>query len=173
MGRRERTDPDMRSRVLRFVAECPGTFASEAGRGIGVPQATTEYHLARLERQGILTSRVYLGRKRYFYASGISFQHQLMSCLLRQPAELRVLAHLMARPASTLTDLCSGLELPKSTLWYQLRRLVDARAVREEAVGRTKRYWVVRGEQIPALETEMRCSSTGRGVHRHKSRQRR
>lgn len=118
---------DVAERLIRLVHDFPGLHLREIARQLDLSEALTGYHADQLVAQGRLRSDSEAGYRR-FYPVGPgerpSAADRHLLALLRQPQLLRILLLLMARGRMTHPALVDALAMSKSSVSYQLNKLV-------------------------------------------------
>jgi len=142
---------ELKRRILRRVEAFPGLHLREIARQEEVSEALTGYHLDALVAQGDLEERVEAGYRRFYPTHGVTptAEERGLLALLRQPAPLEIVVFLLENPGATHTQVTEQLGRSKSTVSYQLQKLVEAGLVtaRTEPVG----YEVVDAKRIGRL----------------------
>ena len=125
-----------RSRILEVIGQRPGiTFSGVAGLS-GVSNGTADYHLHRLEREGLVSSAGYEGRKHYRLASRMVGRFVNLS-----PAEV-VGLKLASTPGLPIARLSRITGRSRTTLLRDLAHLRSRGLLGEAKVGKRKVYWI-------------------------------
>lgn len=126
----ERTDVEMRRRVLNLVNTYPGLHLRELQRRAETSSMLVEYHLNVLERVGLVTSIEEGGYRRFFPARGASVplgrNEKRWLGLLRQKVPLGITLFLIEHETAIHKDLADVVPVTKSTLTYHLKNMESA-----------------------------------------------
>ena len=145
-------DLENRRRIFQFVSGFQGAHLREVQRAVGLEIGVLDYHLDYLVKNGLLTSRKEMGRKRYF-TKALSPGDKALLAVLRQGVLRRLLMHILLNPGCTFRELHALSGTSKSTLSFHLKRLRGTGlVVRIDEGGRKgERYSAVKGEDIAKL----------------------
>lgn len=136
----ELLDNGVRRRVLEHVQEHVGADVKDTARAVGVSWSTAAYHLARLEREGVVTSRRAGRSKRFFVNGGAASGRAEAIGALRNPTALAIAELVARRPGLMQKEIGAALRLPPSTVSWHMRRLRALGVVREERRWRRAEY---------------------------------
>lgn len=141
-----------REAILRLSRANPGIHLRALGRDAGSSYGATLYHVARLEREGLVRTRR-AGLRRCVFPPGTTAVVDL------GPQE-RVYEHVRANPGVTQAELARHLGMSKQLASHHVRSL--------EARGRLRTASSVRGKALyaepPAAGTDERADPTGSPV---------
>ena len=126
----ERTDVEMRRRILDLVHRYPGLHLRELQRRAQTSVMLVEYHLNVLERLDLVTSSDEGGYRRFFPARGarvpLGKQEKTWLGMLRQPVPLGIALYLLEHEHAQHKDLTDVVPVTKSTLTYHLKNMEAA-----------------------------------------------
>lgn len=108
-----------RALILLIILERPGIHYSELVRRSSLAHGVVEHHLRRLESQGSVR-RIHVGNKITYYPAETSVR----SLPSHGSSSDRILHALRESPGSTRKDLSTTLRLRRTTLDYNLNRLL-------------------------------------------------
>lgn len=131
-------EPDLVTRIVRYVEDFPGTHLRELARQLGVSEALAGYHLDHLVHGRLLRSETQGGYRRLYPASTrgpTTRREKSHLALLRQRVPLRIVLILLERGSASHTDLGQALGLSKGAVTYQLHKLMEADLVRASSKG--------------------------------------
>ncbi len=128
----------VRGEIYREICREPGIHYRRLLRRIGVSNGTLAFHLAILERSGLVESRRAGGRK-LIYPRGV--KPQATDALLT-PARVGMLRLLRGRPGITLRDLADSLTLEATAANYHLAVLRSAGLVNGVRSGRRLAFYL-------------------------------
>lgn len=125
-----------RSRILEVIGQRPGiTFSGVVGFSC-VSNGTADYHLHRLEREGLVCSAGYEGRKHYRIASPMV--RKFVNLSSAQVVGLR----LPSTPGLPIARLSRITGRSRTTLLRDLAHLRSHGLLGEAKVGKRKVYWI-------------------------------
>jgi predicted transcriptional regulator len=159
-------DLDARRRIVEHVRQNPGLHLRALAETLQMPVSTLEYHTYHLVRHGHLSTREDGGFKSFYPAEGIDRRDKDILYLVRHEGPRRICAHLLLSPGATPGDLKTVTALSAPTLSFHLKKLRDARLVREEPAGRTKRLFVEDPERVASVLVTYRRSFLDDAVDR-------
>lgn len=136
----ELLDNDVRRRVHGHVSAHPGADVKGTAQAVGVSWSTASYHLARLEREGVLTSRRAGRSKRFFLNGGTVTVRADAIGALRNPTAFAIAELIAQHPGLMQKEIGAALQLPASTVSWHMRRLRDLGVVREVRRWRRAEY---------------------------------
>lgn len=132
-----------RANILACVERTPGAHLRGIERMANLPLGQVLYHLDRLERMGLVSSRRDSGFRRYFLASSIGRHEKRYLGALRLDAPRRVILALLRDGPLPHKVLLQTLGVAGSTLSFHLRRMMDAGILVRERDGPVQRYRIV------------------------------
>lgn len=136
----ELLDNEVRRRVHGHIHANPGADVKGTAAAVEVSWSTAAYHLARLEREGVLTSRRAGRSKRFFVNGGAVTVRAEAIGALRNPTAHAIARLVASRPGLMQKEIGAALGLPASTVSWHMRRLRDLGVVREERRWRRAEY---------------------------------
>ncbi|HEV8360708.1 MAG TPA: winged helix-turn-helix transcriptional regulator [Candidatus Thermoplasmatota archaeon] len=150
----ELMDNEVRRKVHAHVLAHPGADVKGTAEAVGVSWSTAAYHLARLQREGLVLARR-SGRSKRFFVNGHGASARADAiAALRNPTALAI-AELVARqPGLMQKEIGAALALPASTVSWHMRRLRALGVVAEQRRWRRAEY--APGEAWPELAVTMR-----------------
>jgi DNA-binding transcriptional ArsR family regulator len=133
-------DNEVRRKVHAHVTQHPGADVKTTALAVGVSWSTGAYHLARLQREGLVLARRSGRSKRFFVnGAGVSGRADAIAAL-RNPTAMAI-AELVARqPGLMQKEIGATLALPPSTVSWHMRRLRALGVVQEERRWRRAEY---------------------------------
>ena len=145
---------DPRHRVLAFVRDYPGVHVREVERRLHLSSKLATYHLAALERDGLVERVPEKGYARFvprvtkprWKAQDIAFL-----CLMRRAVAFRITLLLLARGPTTQGDLARSLDLAKASTTYHLHLLHDDGVVDVQQRGRERWYSLADPDRVRGL----------------------
>lgn len=128
-----------RQRILRAIERSPGLHFRELQRRLATGTGILDYHLRRLEKQGLVKAEKKRGNRRFFPVGFSEADREVLS-LLRAHTCRHLLLALLEHPGLSHRDLTRRLELSPSSITWSLQRLDAHGLLRIEERGREKHY---------------------------------
>src|SRR5687768_1803215 len=128
---------DARRKLYRCVEDYPGLHLAELARLAGLEANHAKYHLAYMEKHGLLSSRDEDGYWRFFprqegpigMQESISAHEKELLALMRQPIPLHVVLILLEGGVASHTEIEKQVRVGRTTLHYHMRKLETAGVV--------------------------------------------
>lgn len=135
-------DHERRDALLQGIRDHPGSAVADLVRLTGVPRNTTVYHLARLEREGLVSS-MREGRTRLYFAPGALHTRANSEALaaLRHDTARAIAVQIGREPGLDQNSLCQRFGLAPSLAHWHADRLVASGVVEKRREGRRVRYY--------------------------------
>jgi predicted transcriptional regulator len=139
---------EARRKLYGFVSEFPGLHLAELARLAGLEANHAKYHLAYMEKHGLVSSRDEDGYWRFFpktegpigLQESISAQDKELLALLRQPVPLHVTLILLDKGEASHGEIERQVRVGRTTLHYHVKKLERAGVVIGLKEGRERRY---------------------------------
>ncbi|WP_297070806.1 winged helix-turn-helix transcriptional regulator [Thermococcus sp.] len=126
--------------VLGFIKENPGLNFNEISRRLGLAKGDLQYHLHRLEKLGMITSRKG-GLKRHYFPTGIFSEREKDILALLSSENVRgIIMYMIAKPGVTQKELCEELGLSPPTVNYYIGKLQELGLVQSMRDGKFVKY---------------------------------
>lgn len=157
---RDLLELEARRRVYRRVEEFPGLHLSEVARQCGLETNHAKYHLAYLERHGLVSSREEGSYQVFFprregplgQQESVDAADKAVLALLRQPVPLHAVLVLLARDGGcSHAELVAELPVGRSTVHYHLGKLERAGVVSSRRDGKERVYTLADGDRLLGL----------------------
>lgn len=126
---------DTRSRIAETVRTNPGLHFSEIVDHLDLAPGQVQYHVRRLTSAEVLVPASVEGRTHYFPPTYSAWERQALALLRRETAG-DVVALLLEVDRARPETVADELDIARSTLEWQLDRLVDADLVAKRRDGR-------------------------------------
>lgn len=132
---------------------------SEVARQCGLETNHAKYHLAALERHGLVSSRIE-GSMQVFFPrregpvgpqESVAAEDKPVLALLRQPVPLHAVLVLLDRGECGHADLDEAIPVSRTTLHYHMGKLERGGVVESWRDGRERRYRLKDGDRLLAL----------------------
>ncbi len=143
--------------LLSFVQRYPGVHFREIRRRLGIPIGTLDYHLYRMEKEGLVSVTATGGYKCVYPAvvpelgGPIPELDRRMLALLRQSVPRSILLHLYLEGPSSTVGLARDLGTTAQNLAYFLQRLEGAGAIVREGVPGSRTARLADPKRVHAL----------------------
>lgn len=115
---------ESRRRIYEFLEANPGVHLRRIGRHLGMSTGMLSYHLAVMERSGLLKSEQLSHRKRYFLARAFADAQRRILGVLREDVPRRIVMEILLHEQRTFAELQAAVGVSKSTLSYHLQKLL-------------------------------------------------
>lgn len=132
-----------RRKIYRFVEKNPGVYMREIQRALSMPTGLLEYHLSYLVKRGMLSTYQDGRRKRYYSVQKVSAPDKHLLGVLRQKIPRRILIYCISQGSVGFSELLSLLNVSKSTLSFNLSKLLRMDII-DEIVKDGERFYSVR-----------------------------
>ena len=127
-------------RVLKFIQENPGCHLRQIKRELDMAMGTIQYHLNALEKTGKIISEKHNLYRYYFSVGSFGDLERKLLKILNQDSEREILLFIIERKDPTQTDIVNAIKISHGTANWHLKRLIDFDIIREEKVGKFKKY---------------------------------
>lgn len=167
-GRKDPLDLDVRRRIFEQVAKYPGLHLREVARALGINPNHAKYHLQRLEKADLVSSRHEDGYWRFWprekgsigYRDRLSRQDKAALAVLRRPVPLHVALLLLDRGRATHGDLLDEVDVAHATLHYHMGKMEDSGLVESRKEGRFRWYSLQDPDRVTGLLRQYRPPKT-------------
>ena len=127
--------------ILDFIRENPGMSFNELSRRLGLAKGDLQYHIQRLEKLGLITSKR-SGLRRHYFPRGIFDEKEKDILALLSSENVRgVIMYIIANPGAAQKELCSELGLSPPTVSYYISKLKELNLVRSVKDGKFVKYY--------------------------------
>jgi len=140
MGTKDALELETRRRIFARISSVPGTYFREIQRDVGLEVGEAEYHLAYMEKAGLISAQLEANRKRY-YAKGTVDEHdRRLLALLRQEVPRQIVMEVLLAGKLSFQDIQEKVRKAKSTLSFHLSKLAAAGFLLVERSGKENVY---------------------------------
>ncbi len=129
---------ERRKEILSAIRERPGTTFRELARELGIGIGDLQYHLYRLEKEGLVVSKR-VGRRRYLFPRGLEGEAQRLLIAISTETRRKILLLLM-EGEMTQGEIARRLNLSQPTVSYHMGELVKLGIVKSRKDGRSVSY---------------------------------
>src|SRR3972149_3670999 len=141
MFKNEILENENRRKIYNLIEKNPGTHLRELQRTLNMPLTTLEYHLTYMVRKKIVYSETDSQYKRY-YAKPLEKEDKKVLSALRQKRLREIVLLVLASEKTKYQFMSDYFNLPRSTLSFYLKYLVDKGILTKEKVGYETLYTV-------------------------------
>jgi len=138
---------EIRRIIYDLVVKNPGLHARKIAEILSLRGQLADYHLAYLEKAGLITSTKEEGFRRYYAKGEIGTKDMKILSVLRRETPLRIVLFLLEHPGSLYKELYTQLNMLKSGLTYHLKRL-EQYGIIEHTLENEIRYSLVNAQEI-------------------------
>jgi predicted transcriptional regulator len=137
---KDEADEGNAKRAIQFIQQHPGCHLRRIRDQLGISMGTAQYHLARLEKAGRVTS-YRRGLFRYYFPVGL-FQDNEKSLLeiLSQETAREILILIIEQKGPTQTDIVDKIGLSAASVSWHVGRLLELGIITEVRAGKYKKY---------------------------------
>lgn len=144
-------DFHVRRRIFNYIRHVPGSYLRQMQRELGIPLATLEYHLYRMERQGTVVTRNLARFKAYFTCTSLDRRDRDYLYFLRQRMPRRIAREVLRSPDLTFSELSRRFAVSASTVSFHLSKLVRVGMVDVAVLGRERSYRLAEPDRVRQL----------------------
>ena len=131
----------LRREIYQLVCETPGSYFYEIVCALDSPQGTLSWHLRMLEKDGLIKSAKF-GGKRLFYPKMLrSESAEKAFAILKNNTAAKVFDHIMNNPGCYQTEIAEKLGIHHDTVRHHITRLAEASLIEIIRDGRTVKYF--------------------------------
>ncbi len=131
-----------RRELFTILCESPGTYLLELADMLESPLGTLTWHLRILEREGLVKSTKFAG-KRIYYPNMLRTQEAELAFLtLRSKTARRIFLYVVNHSGCYQEEMAEALNVHHDTIRWHVNRMVTTRLVRIERVGRKKKHFL-------------------------------
>ncbi|NJF24668.1 winged helix-turn-helix transcriptional regulator [Thermococcus sp. Bubb.Bath] len=127
--------------ILNFIRENPGLSFNEISRQLGLAKGDLQYHIQKLKKLGLITSKRSGLRKHYFPKGIFNEREKDVLSLLSSENVRGMIMYIIANPGATQKELCSELGLSPPTVNYYIAKLDELGLVRSIKDGKFVKYY--------------------------------
>ena len=142
---------EVRRKIFNLIKEDPGLYSRKIALLLKLNGQLVDYHLAYMERHGLISSVKEEGYRRYFIKGKTGRLDIKRISILRQEKPLIIVLFLLQNPFSTHKQILDKIGMTPSTLSYHLGKLKKANIIAEKFYDSTKLYKVINEKEIIKL----------------------
>ncbi|MCW4040647.1 MAG: winged helix-turn-helix transcriptional regulator [Candidatus Bathyarchaeota archaeon] len=157
MYRDEILENENRRKIYRVISSNPGIHLRELQRVLDMPLSTVDYHLGYMVKKEIILRDQNKGIIRYFAKPFDEAEKRIVSALRQK--RMRDIVFIVLRQRKTRFKLLiDQLQLPRSTLAFYLKYLVEHGILIRERVGTEHIYRLIDEERVAKILITYRTS---------------
>ena len=128
------------NRVVQFIQENPGCHLRLIKRELEVSIGTVQYHLAKLEKMGKITTNR-RGLYKYYFPMGVFEEKQKdLLQVLSQETPREILMVIVEQKNPTQKDIVNRIGISSPAVNWHIRHLLDLKIISEIREGKYRRY---------------------------------
>lgn len=131
----------LRREIYQLVCETPGSYFYEIVSALAAPQGTLSWHLRMLEKDGLIKSDKFGGKRLFFPKMLRSESAERAFAILKNDTGAKVFDHIVNNPGCYQTEIAEKLEIHHDTVRHHIMRLAEAELIEIIRDGRTVKYF--------------------------------
>lgn len=131
---------ETRRRIYARISSVPGMYFREIQRALKLEVGEAEYHLAYMEKAGLVSVQMDENRKRYYAKGAVDDYDRRLLALLRQEAPRRIIMEVLLAGSLSFQAIHEKLGKAKSTLSFHLSKLSETGVLAVEKSGKENIY---------------------------------
>lgn len=141
MFKDEILENERRRKIYAVIEANPGIHLRELQRVLNIPLATLEYHLSYMARKKIVHGET-VGHYKRYYTKPLDPEDKKVLSALRQKRMREIVLIILANKKVKYQFLLDYFKLPRSTLSFYLKYLVDNSILARDKIGYENLYTV-------------------------------
>ncbi|MFQ5815603.1 MAG: winged helix-turn-helix transcriptional regulator [Candidatus Hydrothermarchaeaceae archaeon] len=143
--------------IYGVISGSPGLHFREILRETELGVGSLRYHLAVLEKNGIVVSRED-GQYLRFFPAGLSEEEKELLGMLRQRSIRKILGYLLMNPAASHREVVRNVGLAPSTVSWYLKKLERLGLLKLDKSGKNTAYTVLKKDRLASVLAEFKES---------------
>ncbi|NHJ40817.1 MAG: helix-turn-helix domain-containing protein [Asgard group archaeon] len=131
----------MRREIYQLVCETPGSYFYEIVSALAAPQGTLSWHLRMLEKDGLIKSAKFGGKRLFFPKMLRSESAEKAFAILKNDTAAKVFDHIINNPGCYQTEIADKIGIHHDTVRHHITRLAEADLIEIIRDGRTVKYF--------------------------------
>lgn len=131
----------LRRSIYQLVCETPGSYFYEIVSALATPQGTLSWHLRMLEKDGLIKSAKFGGKRLFFPKMLRSESAEKAFAILKNSTAAKVFDHIINNPGCYQTEIAEKLTIHHDTVRHHIIRLAEAQLIDIIRDGRTVKYF--------------------------------
>ncbi|TFG06536.1 hypothetical protein EU538_10120 [Candidatus Thorarchaeota archaeon] len=140
-----------RKDLYQVLCENPGTYLLELVNLLESPMGTLTWHLRILEREGLVKSIKFAGKRLYYPKMLRSQEAEMAYLTMRSETAQQIFTYIVNHPGCYQEQLAEELDVHHDTVRWHVDKMTDVGLVRIRRKGRKKKHYLARlGEALLA-----------------------
>ncbi len=140
-----------RKDLYQVLCENPGTYLLELVNLLESPLGTLTWHLRMLQREGLIKSTKFAGKRLYYPKMLRSQEAEMAYLTMRSETAQQIFTHIVNNPGCYQEQLAEERGVHHDTIRWHVDKMIEAGLVRVEREGRKKKHYLARlGEALLA-----------------------
>ncbi|MGC9777901.1 MAG: helix-turn-helix domain-containing protein [Candidatus Heimdallarchaeota archaeon] len=131
----------LRRSIYQLVCETPGSYFYEIVSALATPQGTLSWHLHMLEKDGLIKSTKFGGKRLFFPKMLRSESAEKAYAILKNSTAAKVFDLIVNNPGCYQTEIALKLSIHHDTVRHHIVRLAEAELIDIIRDGRTVKYF--------------------------------
>ena len=127
-------------RIINHIKENPGCYLRQIKKNLRLSMGSIQYHLTKLEYDGIIISQMSGIHKHYFPIDVFKEHEKTIMTFLTQENTREIMMFIAEKRNPTQKDIANKLEISPPSVYWHLKRLLNANIIKEIKDGKYKRY---------------------------------
>ncbi|MFO7836774.1 MAG: helix-turn-helix domain-containing protein [Candidatus Thorarchaeota archaeon] len=132
----------LRRDLYEVLCENPGTYLLELVNILESPLGTLSWHLRVLEREGLIKSMKFAGKRIYYPKMLRSTDAEKAYLTLRSDTAQEIFAHIVNKPGCYQKEMAEAIGVHHDTIRWHVARMQEVGLVRVEKKGRRKNHYL-------------------------------
>jgi len=132
----------LRREIYQLMCENPGSYFYEIVSALDTPQGTLSWHLRMLEKDGLIKSDKFAGKRLYFPKMLRSESAERAYAILKNGTAAKVFDQIVNNAGCYQSEIAEKLSIHHDTVRHHITRLAEAELIEIIRDGRTVKYFV-------------------------------
>ena len=166
MFKDEILENERRKKIYVAIEANPGFHLRRLQKALNMPLTTLHYHLSYMTRKKIVFAELE-GHQKKYYTKRLETEDKRILSALRQKKTKNIIQAVLANKKAKHQQLADCLKLPRSTLSFYLKQLVDKNILKREKIGHENVYILSDQNRIEKVLAAHKTSLTDRPTKSH------
>jgi predicted transcriptional regulator len=166
MFKDEILENERRRKIYVAVEANPGFHLRRLQKALNMPLTTLHYHLSYMTRKKIVFAEPE-GHQKKYYTKRLEAEDKRILSALRQKKTRDIILAVLANRKTKYQLLANRLKLPRSTLSYHLKQLVDKSILTQEKIGHENVYILSDQNRVEKVLAAYKSSFTEKSAKTH------
>ena len=132
----------LRREIYQLVCETPGSYFYEIVSALETPQGTLSWHLRMLEKDGLIKSDKFGGKRLFFPKMLRSESAERAFAILKNGTAAKVFDQIVNNAGCYQSEIAEKLGIHHDTVRHHITRLAEAELIEIIRDGRTVKYFI-------------------------------